>query len=324
MIPLKSVLFAEQIHLIGLARLSVKESFTWKVRGKFVSIVIMKFTLREKGIEMDVLTEEIEFLDEEVTEEQYVAGKPFDHTIEHSDAYYEQYIENFVPNWKRRLFYRFVKRSFDIVVSLLMLVMLSPLMLIIAIAIKCDSKGGVIFKQKRIGKKGKEFYCYKFRSMKIDAPHDCATSRLENPEQYQTRIGRFLRKTSLDELPQLWCVLVGSMSFIGYRPLCITEEKCNEMRKTLGVFSLTPGISGYAQVHGRDNVYYKNKAILDAEYVKKASLWLDLKLIFQTIGVVLKRDGNNDSNTKNDVISRGGVTLNRLLTAVYSIRGVAV
>ena len=243
---------------------------------------------------MSALIEEVEILDEEVVEEQYIVGEPFDHTIEHSDTYYEQYIENFVPNKKKRLFYRFVKRSFDIAVSLLMLIVLSPIMLIIAIAIKCDSKGSVIFKQKRMGRNGKTFYCYKFRSMRTDAPRDCATSRLENPEQYQTRLGRFLRKTSLDELPQLWCVFVGSMSFIGYRPLVLTEENCNEMRRRLNVFSVRPGISGYAQVHGRDDVYYKNKAILDAEYVKKASLWLDLKLMFQTIIVVLKREGNQD------------------------------
>ena len=247
---------------------------------------------------MSALTEEIEILDEEVVEEQYIVGEPFDHTIEHSDTYYEQYIENFVPNKKKRLFYRFVKRSFDIAVSLLMLIVLSPIMLIIAIAIKCDSKGSVIFKQKRMGRNGKTFYCYKFRSMRTDAPRDCATSRLENPEQYQTRLGRFLRKTSLDELPQLWCVFVGSMSIIGYRPLVLTEEKCNEMRRRLDVFSVRPGVSGYAQVHGRDDVYYKNKAILDAEYVKKASLWLDLKLMFQTVVVVLKREGNDANKTK--------------------------
>ena len=247
---------------------------------------------------MSVLTQENEIVDEELIEEQYVVGEPFDHTIEHSDSYYEQYMENFVPNKKKRLFYRFVKRSFDIVISLLMLIILSPIMLIIAIAIKCDSRGSVIFKQKRMGKNGKTFYCYKFRSMRTDAPSDCATSRLENPEQYQTRLGRFLRKTSLDELPQLWCVFVGSMSFIGYRPLVLTEEKCNEMRRRLNVFSVRPGVSGYAQVHGRDEVYYKNKAILDAEYVKKASLWLDLKLMLQTVVVVLKREGNSDEKRK--------------------------
>ncbi len=247
---------------------------------------------------MKVLTEEIEVLEENPVEEQYIAGEPFEHKVRHSDTYYEQYIENFVPNNKNRLLYRFIKRSFDIVVSLLMLIILSPIMLIVAIAIKCDSKGGAIFKQKRIGRNEKAFYCYKFRSMRIDAPSDCATSRLENPEQYQTKLGRFLRKTSLDELPQLWCVFIGTMSFIGYRPLVLTEEKCNELRSRLNVFSMRPGISGYAQVHGRDDVYYKNKAILDAEYVKKASLWLDLKLMFQTVIVVLKREGNHSNKIK--------------------------
>ena len=130
--------------------------------------------------------------------------------------------------------------------------------------------------------------------MSKDAPSDCATSLLENIEQYQTRLGRFLRDTSLDELPQLWCIFVGTMSFIGYRPLVLTEKNCNEMRRKLNVFSVRPGLSGYAQVHGRNEVYYKNKAILDAEYVKKASLWLDVKIIFQTVEVVLKRKNRKE------------------------------
>ena len=229
----------------------------------------------------------------EIIEEEYSVGEPFNYKVEHSDLYYEQYIQSFKPNTKKRLFYRCVKRIFDIFASLIMLILASPLMLIVAIAIKCDSKGPIIFKQKRMGRYGKTFNCYKFRSMRIDAPHDCATSRLENPKQYQTKVGKIIRKLSLDELPQLWCVLIGTMSFIGYRPLVLTEEKCNKMRERLGVFSFRPGISGYAQVHGRDDVYYKNKAILDAEYVKKASLWLDLKLIFLTVWVVLKREGND-------------------------------
>jgi O-antigen biosynthesis protein WbqP len=130
--------------------------------------------------------------------------------------------------------------------------------------------------------------------MKTTAPRECATSVLQNPEQHLTRVGKVIRKLSLDELPQLWCVLVGNMSFIGYRPLILNEVKCNEMRKQLGVFSAKPGISGYAQVVGRDDVYYKNKAILDAEYVKNASLGLDIKLFFQTFTVVLKKKGNRD------------------------------
>ena len=226
-------------------------------------------------------------------EEQYIAGEPFDHKVKHSDAYYEQYVENFEPNKKKRLWYRFVKRFFDIVVSLFLLIVLFPFMLIMAVVIRIDSKGNAIFRQKRVGKNGKPFYCYKFRTMSVDAPRDCATSCFVNSEQYITRVGRVLRRFSLDELPQLWCVLRGSMSIIGYRPLVLTEEKCNDMRRRLNVFSVRPGISGYAQVNGRDDLYYKNKAILDAEYVKKASLRLDIKLIFQTLVVVWKREGNN-------------------------------
>ncbi len=258
------------------------------------------FMLEEWVKNMNVLTKENTLLEDERerAEETYVAGEPFDHTVEHSDEYYEQYIANFVPNTKKRWGYRFLKRGLDIIVSLLMLIVLSPVMLAIAIAIKCDSKGRVIFRQKRMGRNGKTFYCYKFRSMKIDAPKECPTSCLKNPEQYQTRVGRILRKLSLDELPQLWCVLIGTMSIIGYRPLVLTEEKCNEMRRRLSVFSLRPGISGYAQVLGRDEVYYKNKAVLDAEYVKNASLWFDIKLMFQTVSIVLKRDGNHDNVTK--------------------------
>ena len=231
--------------------------------------------------------------DEKAIKSTNASGNSFNFSVEYSDEYYEQYIEQFVPNGKMRLFYRFMKRFFDILFSFALLIILSPLMIIISIAIKCDSKGPIIFKQKRMGKKGRTFNCYKFRSMKVDAPHDCATSRLENPEQYQTRTGRILRRLSLDELPQLWCVFIGTMSFIGYRPLVLTEEKCNEMRRKLNVFSMRPGISGYAQVHGRDDVYYKNKAILDAEYVKEASIGLDLKLLFKTVVVVLRREGND-------------------------------
>ena len=229
---------------------------------------------------------------------QSVFDKSFDYTVQYSDEYYENFILNFEQNTKKRLLYRFVKRFFDIVASFLGLIVASPIMLGVAIAIKIDSKGSVVFKQKRMGRHGKEFTCYKFRSMKIDTPHDTATSVLGDPTQYMTRVGKVLRKLSLDELPQLWCVFTGTMSFIGYRPLVLTEANCNEMRRRLGVFAVRPGISGYAQVHGRDDVYYKNKAIMDAEYVKKASLGMDLKLMLQTVAVVLKRKGNDTGKKK--------------------------
>ncbi len=218
--------------------------------------------------------------------------------VERLDSFYEKFIAEFNPNQKKRLFYKFIKRLFDVVMSALLLLVLSPLMLIVAVAVKLDSKGPAIFKQERIGKDGKVFCCYKFRSMRMDAPKDCATSRLENSEQYQTRVGRVLRRLSLDELPQLWCVFVGTMSFIGYRPLVLTEKKCNDMRARLGVFAARPGISGYAQVRGRDDVYYKNKAIMDAYYVKHASLDFDLRILLRTVAVVLRREGNHDVKNK--------------------------
>ncbi len=221
------------------------------------------------------------------------AEEKFDVKKRYSDEYYEQYISDFERNKKNRLFYKFLKRFFDIIFSLLAIIIFLPLFLIIALAIKIDSKGPVFFKQKRVGKNKKTFTCLKFRSMKTTAPKEMPTSNLENPEQYITGVGKVLRKLSLDELPQLFCCLIGTMSIIGYRPVLETEKKCNDMRERLGVFEMRPGISGYAQVHGRDNVYYKNKAILDAEYVKKASLWLDIKLIFQTIRVVFTREGND-------------------------------
>ncbi len=221
-------------------------------------------------------------------------NQDFDYKKQYSDEFYEQYIENFKQNTEKRYVYRFFKRAFDIVASLIALFVLAVPMLIIVVAIKLDSKGPVIFKHERMGRYGKVFTCYKFRSMVVAAPKECATSVFEDAGSYLTRVGVVLRRFSLDELPQLWCVLIGNMSVIGYRPLVLTEVKCNDMRRRMGVFSAKPGISGYSQVHGRDDVYYKNKAIMDAEYVKNANFWTDLKLIFQTVGVVISRKGNND------------------------------
>ncbi len=204
----------------------------------------------------------------------------------YSDELYEEYISDFRQNNKKRLLYRFVKRGFDIIGALLLMILLAIPMLVIAVVIKCDSKGPVIFDGERIGRDGKKFKCYKFRTMKTDAPRDCPSSQLDNFEEHQTGVGRFLRKYSIDELPQILCVLLGTMSFIGYRPLVRAEQSCNNMRERLGVFTMRPGISGYAQVNGRDKVYYKNKAIMDAYYVKNASVWLDIKIMIKTVSVV--------------------------------------
>ena len=217
----------------------------------------------------------------------------FDWTVQYCDEFYEQYIQNFQQNKKRRLFFRFVKRAFDFFVALFCLILFSPIMLVVAIAIKLDSRGPIVFKQQRVGKNGKPFNCYKFRSMKVSTPRNMPTSQMAKPEMYVTRVGWVLRKLSLDELPQLFCCLVGTMSFIGPRPLVLNEVKCHDMRERLGVYRMRPGISGYAQVNGRDDVYYKNKAIMDAQYVRDASLWMDFKLLFLTVAVVFKRKGNN-------------------------------
>ncbi len=221
------------------------------------------------------------------------AQKPLELNIDgsviYSDKFYEEYISDFQPNNKKRLFYRFVKRSFDIVGSLFLMTLLALPMLVISIIIKCDSKGPVIFDGERIGQNGKRFKCYKFRTMNIDAPRECPSSLLEDPDEHQTSVGKFLRKYSLDELPQMLCVLLGSMSFIGYRPLVPAEQNCNSMREQLGVLTMRPGISGYAQVNGRDKVYYKNKAIMDAYYVKNASVWLDVKIMIKTISVIFSQ-----------------------------------
>ena len=214
-----------------------------------------------------------------------------DYNQKYSDEYYSDYIKRFSPNPSKRIVFRFLKRMGDFLLSAFGMILCLPIFAIISLAIKIDSKGPVIFKQERIGKDGKPFLCLKFRSMRIDAPSNSPTSLLDNPQQFYTRVGGFLRKTSLDELPQLWCVLIGKMSIIGYRPLVPNEQKANEMRSQLGVFSMRPGISGLAQVKGRDDVYYKNKALLDAEYVKNASIWMDIKIIFDTVRVVFKMKG---------------------------------
>ena len=231
-------------------------------------------------------------------------NKNFDYNYKYSDEEYERYIADFKQNPRKKLLFRFIKRSFDFFTSLFMLILLSPLFLLLAIIIKIDDPHGpVFFKQKRMGRNGKVFNCYKFRSMKTTAPKDMATSVMGDPTQHYTRVGKIMRKLSIDELPQLWCTMIGTMSLIGPRPLVLSEENCNNMRLELGALRMRPGITGYAQVHGRDDVYYKNKALLDAEYCNRASLWFDVKIFFGSIFVVLKRDGNHD-NKKKDKLSR--------------------
>ncbi len=188
------------------------------------------------------------------------------------------------------MYRHFFKRLIDIVLSLTGIIVLALPMLIIALVVKLDSKGPAIFKQKRVGKNGKPFNFYKFRSMRTDAPHDMATREIHS-KNYITKVGAFLRKTSLDELPQMFCILFGSMSIIGPRPIVYTEEELIAYRKQTGAFLVRPGLTGLTQVCYRDNITdMKLKAETDGEYVQKMSFWLDVKIFFKTIVKVLKQD----------------------------------
>ena len=187
--------------------------------------------------------------------------------------------------------YSILKRLGDISISLIAITLFCPVFILIAIAIKFDSKGPVIFKQKRFGIHKKTFYVFKFRTMKVESPKYVATRDLQNPEQWITRVGAFLRKTSLDELPQLCNILVGDMSIVGPRPVVVSERDVIEAREKYGANDVLPGLTGWAQINGRDNLSTDIKAKLDGYYVKNRSLIMDIKCIVRTIPYVLKRKG---------------------------------
>jgi O-antigen biosynthesis protein WbqP len=189
------------------------------------------------------------------------------------------------------------KRFYDTVGAFIGLILLSPIFLILIILIKLDSKGPILFKQKRIGRYKKHFNILKFRTMKIDTPKDTPTHLLKNPDQYITRLGRFLRKSSLDELPQIINILKGNMSIIGPRPALWNQYDLIEERDKYNVHKLYPGITGYAQIKGRDTLPITDKAKLDGYYVKHISLWLDIKIFILTFISVFRSDGIIEGGT---------------------------
>lgn len=191
---------------------------------------------------------------------------------------------------KASALYSISKRTMDIVSSFVGLILLSPLFLLVAILIKLDSKGPIIFKQIRIGKDSKPFYIYKFRSMKIDAPN-LSTEEFINASDFTTKVGKFIRKTSIDELPQLVNILKGDMSIVGPRPVIEREVRLLEIRKECNVDSILPGITGLAQINGRDHVDDYQKVKYDFEYLVKRNLVLDIKIIINTILKVIKSEG---------------------------------
>lgn len=193
--------------------------------------------------------------------------------------------------------YRHVKRAIDVGASSLALVVLSPLMLATAAAVKLDSPGPVFFCQKRVGDHKTHFNMYKFRSMRTDTPKDMPTHLLKDPDAFITRTGRFLRKTSLDELPQLFNILAGDMSIIGPRPALWNQFDLIEERDKYGANDIRPGLTGWAQINGRDELEIEEKARLDGEYVEKMSFVFDAKCFFGTIGAVLRHDGVVEGGT---------------------------
>ena len=189
-----------------------------------------------------------------------------------------------------------LKRTLDFLLSLCGLLVLWPLFLVIAIAIKIDDPGPVFFSQKRVGLHKRYFQLYKFRSMKVNTP-DVPTHLLEHPEQYISKVGGFLRKYSLDELPQIINILLGQMAIIGPRPAMWSQEDLTAQRDKYGANDVRPGLTGWAQINGRDELTIEEKSAYDGEYVKRLSFAFDCKCFFGTIGAVLRHDGVVEGGT---------------------------
>ena len=203
---------------------------------------------------------------------------------------YVDTIEKYELRFSQKLYCGF-KAVCDFFIALIALIILSPLFLIVAIAIKIDSKGPVFFVQKRVGKNGKEFKCVKFRSMSEKANHECPSYEYSGVESYITRVGKFIRKLSIDELPQLYNILNGKMYLISYRPVVPNEIELHEAREKFAVYQIRPGLTGWAQVNGRDVLaaHPTLKARYDAYYLHNMSLWLDIKILFLTVFKIIKK-----------------------------------
>lgn len=195
------------------------------------------------------------------------------------------------------MYRHFFKRLIDIICSFFGILFLGIPMLIIVLIIMIEDPGPAFFKQKRVGIHKKHFMLIKFRSMKMDTPHDVPTHLLENPDQYILKSGKFLRKSSLDELPQLFNIFAGQMSIIGPRPALWNQYDLIEERDKYGANDVLPGLTGWAQINGRDELEIPVKAKLDGEYVEKLSFGFDLKCFFKTIGAVFKHEGVVEGGT---------------------------
>lgn len=193
-----------------------------------------------------------------------------------------------------------LKRVLDFTLSLIAIILFSPILIVIAIMIKFNSKGPVFFKQKRVGINNTHFYIYKFRTMRIDAPKDAPTDQLDNPEMWITRTGKFLRKSSLDELPQLINILKGEMSIVGPRPALWNQFNLLEIRKTQHIDQLKPGLTGLAQINGRDENNDVEKVFWDKKYLNSICFSTDCKCIYDTAISIIKGDGILEGGVKED------------------------
>ncbi len=200
-------------------------------------------------------------------------------------------------DYRAGIYEKCVKRIIDIALSGIGLVVLSPVYLIVIIAIKIDDPGPVLFTQKRVGRNKKYFKLHKFRSMKMSTPHDVPTHMLDNPDRYITKVGRLMRRTSIDELPQVWDIFVGNMSIICPRPALWNQDVLVAERDKYNANDVKPGLTGWAQINGRDELEIPDKAKLDGDYVKKISFPFDVKCFVGTIFSVVKSDGVVEGGT---------------------------
>ncbi len=200
---------------------------------------------------------------------------------------------------KQNAYTKYIKRGWDVLLSAGGLVVLSPLLLGIAIAIKLDSPGPIFFKQKRVGLGKSHFEILKFRTMRIDTPKDKPTHLLENPEQWITKVGAFLRKTSMDELPQIWNIFVGQMSVIGPRPALWNQFDLIAERDKYAANDVRPGLTGWAQINGRDELTIEVKSAYDGEYIQQMCFAFDVRCFFGTVFSVLREDGVREGGTQN-------------------------
>lgn len=197
----------------------------------------------------------------------------------------------------KEIYARWIKRGLDLFLSAAAILFLLPVWIGICLAIKLDSKGPVLFRQKRVGIHQTYFYILKFRTMRTDAPKDVPTHLLSNPDQYITRVGKFLRRTSLDELPQIFNILKGEMSIIGPRPALWNQQDLLTEREKYGANDVMPGLTGWAQINGRDELEIPEKAKLDGEYVKRIGFGMDVRCFVGTIASVIRSKGVVEGGT---------------------------